>query len=94
VDDNDRKLKAPPIPLPDDFQLDIAVNGKIVKTWDHATFMEHTKEAAYNEAFYTFVDDENIVSGDEPKEVEFGLRIRSEKNPKDASFGITHFYYG
>lgn len=90
----DRNLKAPPIPFPDDFQLDIALNGRIIKSWDRAKFMEYSKEVAYNEAFYIFVDDENIVSGDEPEEIEFGLRIRSEENPKDASFGITHFYYG
>lgn len=94
ADNKDRKLKAPVKPLPDDFQLDIAVNGNIIKTWNHTTFMEHTKEAAYNEAFYPFIDDESIVSGDEPEEIEVGLRIRSESNPKDASFGITHFYYG
>lgn len=84
----DRLLKAPPLDWPEDFEIDIAVNGKIVKTYDYATFKPFTAEYAYNEAFYPLIDDP-AVQGD----VELGVRIRSTINPQYASFTFTHIYW-
>ncbi len=50
------------------------------------------QEIAHNEAFYPLVDDETI-GGDEAKEVELGIRIRSESDPLNAGLQLTHIYY-
>ncbi len=111
---------------PEDFKLDVAVDGNIIKTYNYDEMKEFgecdtskipslsigsfihfyffpsdhlhlfpnaAKEMAHNEAFYPLVDDENIVPGNEAKEVELGLRIRSDSSPFDAAFGLTHIYY-
>lgn len=88
-----RNLEATVGDLPEDFFLDIAVNGEITRTYNYEEFKALTKEIAYNQAFYPLVNDESLVTGDEPEAVEIGLRIRSESNPKDASFSLTHIYY-
>ena len=90
---DERRLGPPPKPWPEDFELDIAVNGKIIKTYNHTEFFKFTKEISYNEAFYPLVDDDNLISGDKAESVELGIRIRSELAPRDAAFGITHIYY-
>lgn len=81
------------IPYPDDTFFDIAINGKIVDTWDKEKFDSVNKEISYNEAFYKFFDDENFIESEEGEPVEFGLRIRSESDPKLAGTSITHLYY-
>lgn len=88
-----RNLKAPPKDWPTDFKLDVAVNGKIIKTYTYEEYKEYTKEMSHNEAFYPLLNDDTL-GGDESVEIELGLRIRSESSPLDASFGITHIYYG
>ena len=45
-------------------------------------------ELAYNQAIYNFVTDE---SGN--REVEFGLRISSESDRKQAGLSVTHINY-
>lgn len=77
-------------PYPDDMKLDIAVNGKIYDTWDKEKFMLDSKELSYNEAFYKLITNDTSVNG---KNVEFGLRIRSESDPKGAGLGIAHIYW-
>ena len=80
-------------PWPDDVKLDIAINGKIVSTWDWDYFESINKSVAYNMAFYKFFDNENFTQNAEGEPVEFGLRIRSESNPKKAGLAISHLYY-
>jgi hypothetical protein len=86
----ERNLKAAPIPFPDDFLFDIAVNGQIHDTWDKEKFMEYAKEIAYNQAFYPLVDDEKFKGAGA---VELSIRFRSEKDPTNAACTITHLYY-
>jgi hypothetical protein len=50
--------------------------------------MARTGEIAYNESFYPLVDDKS-VTGD----VELGLRMRSEKDPRVAGMAVTHIYW-
>merc|ERR1711957_719409 len=64
---------------PDDTFFDIAVNGKIVKTYNYEEMMARTGEIAYNESFYPLVDDKSVTGN-----VELGLRMRSEKDPRVA----------
>ena len=80
------------VPWPDDVEIDIALNGKIIATWNWEYFESINVAMAYNEAFYKFYDDENFTSG-EGEPVEFGLRIRSESNPKRAGLAVSHIYY-
>jgi hypothetical protein len=84
----ERELGGKVTDIPEDFELDIAVNGKILTTYNYTEWKEFTKEYAYNEAFYPLVNDAS-VTGD----VELGLRIRSEINKQYASFGVTHIYW-
>eukprot|EP01083_Nonionella_stella_P053633 141802_1 len=80
--------------LPEDFELDIAMNGQIVNTLNYTEFKAMTPNMAYNEAFFLLVDDESIVAGDEYEEIKFGMRIRSQIGANTmASFGLTHIYY-
>ena len=76
---------------PDDVKMDIAVNGKIYDTWDKDKIMSNAyPELAYNEAIYRLVTNDMSVNG---KNVEFGLRMRSESDPKGAGLGVTHIYW-
>lgn len=93
VNNGERALGKAPVPYPDDVMIDIAVNGKIVSTWDNDYFQSVSKEISYNEAFYKFYDDENFTQKEDGEPVEFGLRIRSESNPRRAGLSITHIYY-
>jgi len=88
-----RNLKAPPIDWPEDIEVDIAVNGKIVRTFNYTEFKPMATEIAYNEAFYLLLDDESVVAGDKYEEIKLGLRIRSQIGAGLASFGVTHIYY-
>ena len=76
-------------PWPEDFKLEIAINGEIYDTWDRDKIMPHTGEVAYNQAFYPFVTDESINGSN----IELGLRLSSELEPKGAALSITHIYY-
>jgi len=86
-------LKQPPIDWPEDFEIDIAVNGQIIKTYNKTEFGVFRAEIAYNEAFYPLLDDKDFITGDEPEAVEIGMRVRSEENPYHAGLTITHIYY-
>ena len=86
-------MKAKPLPWPDDLQVDVAVNGEIIKVFDLEDMDRMREEIAYNEAFYPLVDDKDLVKGDEAEPVELGLRLRSMKDPRNAGFQITHIYY-
>lgn len=88
--DGDRnRMLGNAIPYPDDVKFEIAVNGKIVKTWLHDEFMSHAyPEMAYNQGMYPLVTDESLTGP-----VELGLRITSESNPRGAGLSVTHIYY-
>ena len=75
VEDGDRRqMKAKPLPWSDDLQVDVAVNGEIVKVLDLDWMTFYSSEMAYNEAFYPLVDDKDLVKGGEVEPVELGLR--------------------
>jgi len=94
--DKRRKLgsgRTPPTPWPEDFELDISVNGTISKTFSRDELMKYTSEMAHAEVFIPLINDENLVSGDASVPIELGIRIRSELSPKDAAFSLSHIYY-
>ena len=87
--DNGRGLKQKFVEWPEDFHVDIAINGNIVKTYNGTEYLSFGAEVAYNEAFFPLVDNKELASGD----VELGIRIRSEIDPHNAGFALTHIYY-
>jgi len=87
-EDGNRLLGGKVTDWPDDFEIDIAVNGKIIKTYGYEEFKAKIGEIAYNESFYPLMDDKD-VTGD----VEIGVRIRSEKDPHIAAIAFTHIYW-
>lgn len=75
-------------PKPEDFYMDISVNGKIT-TWDLEKYMENSQpEMAYNNAIFRLVNDETLKGT-----VELGIRVRSESKPRDAGTSICHIYW-
>lgn len=85
----ERGLKRAPTDIPEDFEVDIAVNGKITATYNYTEWRGFAlNQYAYNEAFFPMVNDTS-VTGD----VELGIRVRSELNKQYASFGVTHIYW-
>ncbi len=74
---------------PADMMIDVAVNGKIVKTYPVAEYDPYRTPITYMEAFYPMLDDKSIAGTN----VEIGFRLRSEENPRDAGISITHIYY-
>lgn len=88
IDGYRRKLGGKVTDWPEDIEIDIAVNNKIVKSYDYETFKTFTKEFAYNEAYYPLIDDETITG-----DIELGIRMKSTINPQHASFGVTHIYW-
>lgn len=79
------------IPWPDDTIIEIAIDGTIVATKNKDFSL--IEAMAYNQGIYPLINDEKLIDGNEPRPVELGIRIRSESNPKDASFAVTHIYY-
>ena len=88
--DRQRRTGGKVTPLPDDFELDIAINGRIWKTMNVTEFMVYTKEVAYNQAIFTLYDDETTV---EENGVELSLRVRCSHSTVHTGISITHIYY-
>ena len=95
--EDERSMKALPKPWPEDMEIDIAVNGKIVDTLHGGPSVNNVPELirdrpqlSYNEQFLKLLDDKSLADGGD---LEFAIRIRSTENPKDASFGISYIYY-
>lgn len=95
--DDERDLKAAVKPWPSDMEIDVAVNGKIVKTLhggpttnSKPQLINDRPQLSYNEQFLKLVDDKSLADGGD---LELAIRIRSTENPKDASFGISYIYY-
>lgn len=87
-----RQTKAAPPPLVDDFEFDIALDGRIVKTWNATEYKRLAAEISYNEAIFPIYDDENTV---EPDGVQLAFRVRSASTDPKAhrAISITHIYY-
>jgi len=91
-----RELKAKVPPFPSDFRFDVAINGKIVKSFNKEEFMEASKEIMHNVALYPFLDDEEMAkrtNGKDDETMELGIRVSSAQNPREAVVTITHLYW-
>lgn len=86
-----RHMKAKTVPLVDDFKLDIAIDGLIVKTMELDEYMECKEEIAYNEAIFVLLDNENVYDTSDSG-AELTLRIRSDGRGRN-TMSISHIYY-
>ena len=84
-----RRLKKEIPAYPEDSKFDFAINGEIIKTMDLEEFEAYKQEIAYNVAIMPILDD--IKMAEQP--VELGIRLRSEKKPRDLVINFNHFYY-
>ncbi|KAG7359209.1 hypothetical protein IV203_015798 [Nitzschia inconspicua] len=79
--------------VPSDFEMDIAINGKIVKTMKRQEWLDHTQEFVKNVAVFPLLNDESMAQRDwEGEPVEAAIRFRSKKMPKQ-TYCISHIYY-
>jgi len=83
--------------VPDDFEMDIAINGVITKTMQREEWVSHTHEFIKNCAVWPLLDDETMAEkdwkeGEEGEPVEVGIRFRSQKMPQQ-NYCISHVYY-
>ena len=76
----------------DDFQFDIAINGKIAKTMNNEEFMSYKDELVKNFALWPIMDDPSFAGGEAGVEVEIGIRLRSQEQPH-TTVGLSHVYY-
>jgi hypothetical protein len=86
-----RRLKPPPPPLPDDFRLEVAVDGELSHTYTGDEFKNLTEpHIAYNVPFTVLLDDEELVKNGK-RDIEVSLRIVG--GGRESVLGITHIYY-
>jgi hypothetical protein len=90
TDGEGRELKRVPPPWPEDFMIDIAVNGKIHKSYTKEEWYKYAEPIAYNNAMYPLVDDKSFVGSGA---IEIGIRLRSESNPRNAGMNLSHIYF-
>ena len=80
-------------PMPDDMKFEVAIDGKIVKTWDHDEFMSYGKEVVKNFALWPLLDEVEWAKGNGGgKDVEVAIRLRSEAG-RECQLGVSHVYY-
>ena len=90
TDGEGRELKRTPPQWPEDFMIDIAVNGKIHKSYAKEEWYKYANPIAYNNAMYPLVDDKSFVGSGT---IEIGIRLRSESDPRNAGMTLTHIYF-
>jgi len=89
-------------PTPDqlihkDLKMDVAINGKITKTFDAEEWRKYIGEMSKNCAVWPILDDESMAErdwdeGDEGEPVEVGIRFRIDSQPHQG-YCISHVYY-
>jgi hypothetical protein len=79
--------------VPSDFEMDIAINGKLVQTMKRQEWLDYTQEYVKNVAVFPLLNDESMAQKDwEGEPVEVGIRFRSQKMPQQ-TYCISHIYY-
>merc|ERR1712161_171318 len=77
--------------IPDDFEMDIAIDGKIIKVMKK-------EEPTKNCAIWPLLDDKEMAErnqkeGKEGEPMEVGIRYRSKSQPTGFTFCFSHLYY-
>ena len=79
--------------IPTDLEMDIAINGKIIKTMDREEFIGNTREYVKNVALFPLLNDESMAQKDwKGERMEVAIRFRTEKSPQQ-TYCLSHIYY-
>jgi len=81
--------------IANDFFMDIAVNGKIIKSMGKDEWVKYTPEHAKICAVWPVLNDEDMAKRRDDwdgEEIELAIRFRSDEKPQQ-SFCISHIYY-
>ena len=90
--DDGRQLKKAPPPLPDDYAIEVAVNGVIQYRVDEEGFKAKCDgEISYNVQICVLVDDLQLASTNENQDMEVAIRVAG--GGREAVLGISHVYY-
>jgi len=84
--------------IPDDLEMDVAINGKITKVWKSEEWVKYTAEPSKNCAVWPLLDDaamakKNMDEGKDGEPVEVAIRYRSKSVPLGFNFCFSHIYY-
>jgi hypothetical protein len=82
--------------IPKDLEMDIAINGKLVKTMKYDEWLPYTKEIVKNVAVWPLLDDISMAERDwEGEAVEAAIRFRTkpEIGQKIYPYCVSHVYY-
>jgi hypothetical protein len=79
--------------IPSDFDMDIAINGKITKTMKRDEWMQYEPEKGKNVAVWPLLNDESMAQKDwDGEPVEAAIRFRTTLKPKQ-TYCLSHIYY-
>jgi len=90
-----RNLKKPTVDMlvPLDFEMDIAINGEIVRTMKRKEWLTYTAELVKNVSIWPLLDDPSMAQKDwDGEPVEVGIRFRSTIQPQQ-TYCVSHVYY-
>jgi len=84
--------------IPDDFEMDIAIDGKIIKVMKKEEWSLYKVEPTKNCAIWPLLDDKEMAErnqkeGKEGEPMEVGIRYRSKSQPTGFNFCFSHLYY-
>lgn len=90
----DLKKKVVP-PLPDDFHIEVAVNGVITKRFNNTEtrLALFAAEVAYNVAITVLLDDEERAKKNVAEDIELGIRITTPVTGRKYPVAFSHLYY-
>jgi len=94
VKEGRRGLKAPPPPLPDDFTIEVAVNGEVLYKVDEEGLKARCSpkgEIAYNVSVCKFVDNPELASNNNNNNMEVAIRVTG--SGRESVLAISHVYY-
>lgn len=79
--------------IPEDLEMDIAINGEITHTMKRDEFIDNTKEFVKNVAVFPLLNDESMAQKDwEGEPMEAAIRFRTKKQPQQ-TYCVSHIYY-
>eukprot|EP00537_Pseudo-nitzschia_pungens_P007589 CAMPEP_0172357806 /NCGR_PEP_ID=MMETSP1060-20121228/2136_1 /TAXON_ID=37318 /ORGANISM="Pseudo-nitzschia pungens, Strain cf. cingulata" /LENGTH=1002 /DNA_ID=CAMNT_0013078649 /DNA_START=148 /DNA_END=3156 /DNA_ORIENTATION=+ len=79
--------------VPKDFEMDIAINGAIVKTMKREEWVKYTREAVKNVAAFPLLDDPSMAEKEwEGEPMEVAIRFRTKLKPQQ-NYCISHIFY-
>jgi len=91
-EDERRKLKAPPPPLPPEFRFEVAINGVVISSWNSTEYKQQCHYQSYNNGICLLWNDEERALKQESGDIEFAMRIEPASG-RIGMMGITHIFF-